>query len=54
MTSEATAMAEEIIVGSANLEAIRSFAAAVTAADHIRCYGYFVDNEFPIEVSPLS
>jgi hypothetical protein len=34
-------------------EALTAIAAAHPDADHIRCYEYSVDNEFPIEVPPL-
>ena len=34
-------------------EALGAIAAAYPQADHIRCYEYSVDNEFPVEVAPL-
>ncbi len=34
-------------------EALAAITAAYPEADHIRCYEYSVDNEFPVEVAPL-
>ena len=34
-------------------EALAAITAAHPEAQHIRCYEYSVDNEFPIEVAPL-
>ena len=34
-------------------EALAAIMAAYPEADHIRCYEYSVDNEFPVEVAPL-
>jgi hypothetical protein len=34
-------------------DALAAIAADYPEADHIRCYEYSVDNEFPVEVAPL-
>ena len=34
-------------------EALAAITAAYPKADRIRCYEYSVDNEFPVEVTPL-
>jgi hypothetical protein len=34
-------------------EALVAVTAACPEAEHIRCYEYSVDNEFPVEVAPL-
>ena len=34
-------------------EALAAIAVAYPEADRIRCYEYSVDNEFPVEVTPL-
>ncbi len=35
-------------------EALAAIMASCPEADHIRCYEYSVDNEFPVEAAPLS
>ena len=34
-------------------EALAAITAAYPEADHIRCYEYSVDDEYPVEVAPL-
>jgi hypothetical protein len=34
-------------------EALAAISAAYPETDHIRCYEYSVDDEFPVEVAPL-
>jgi hypothetical protein len=34
-------------------DALAAITEAYPEADHIRCYEYSVDNEFPVEVAPL-